>query len=93
MADKQKQVSEQCRAVSHLATALAQIHSDYAKMLADGKPNDGFVEQVGKRTAALMETLGEILNGMDAADETDDWMIPIFREAQRLWPASRGKDN
>jgi hypothetical protein len=34
-----------------------------------------------------METLGDILNGMNAVDEKEDaWLDPIFREAQRLWP-------
>jgi len=84
MSDDQKQVALQCKAVAHLATAIAQIHTDYEKMFGDGKMS-GLADQVGKRTAAWMETLGEMLNSIDAAEEEDEWLEPIFREAQRRW--------
>ena len=47
------------------------------------------VEQAGERTAAFMETLGDMLNGMDAASDEDEWTVPIFAEAQRIWPVSK----
>lgn len=85
---RRKQVADQCRAVAHLAAALAQVSDDYARMFGNVgavRPDD-IVEMVGKRTARQMEVLGNILNGMDANDDEDEWMAPVFLEAQRLWP-------
>ena len=89
--EKHKQVSDQCRVVAHLATAIAQVHTDKAALFAEnGAPS--LVDRVGKHTAYLMETLGNILNGMDAIDEDeDDWTYPIFREAHRLFPIEDSK--
>ena len=84
--DLRKQVALQCKAVAHLATALAQVNLDCAKMFEDGAA-ESLIQPVGKRTAHLMEVLGDILNGLDATDEADAWLAPIFEEAQRLWPA------
>lgn len=83
--EKRKQVSAQCSAVAHLATALAQVCNDYAVMFA-GDAMKGLEDQVGKRTARQMEVLGDILNGMDAVSEDDDWLTPIFEKAHELWP-------
>lgn len=84
---KMKQVADQCRAVRHMAEALAKLHDDYAIMFDSGAA-ENLVDQVGKRTAGLMETLGDILNGMDAVTEEDDWITPIMHEAQRRWPGA-----
>ena len=43
------------------------------------------VHIVGPRIAALMETLGDIINGLDAAMEEDDWTRPIFEKARKFW--------
>ncbi len=87
-AEKQAQVAAQCRAVVHLATALAEVHRQKAIILETGQPYKP-VEFVGQQTASLMETLGDILNGMDAVDEDEDkWLDPIFAEAHRLWPSA-----
>jgi len=85
--DKRKQVADQCRVVAHLAKAIHEVYSDKTSMFAseDTGPND-IVDLVGKWSAAHMEQLGEILNGMDAVDGSDDWVNPIFRKAQKLWP-------
>jgi hypothetical protein len=83
--DKRTQVAMQCAAVRHLAAVLADINGDYARLTAAGL-NDRILDIVGRRTANLMETLGDILNGMDATDEADAWLRPIFEEAHRLWP-------
>lgn len=81
-----KQVAAQCKAVAHMASAVASVHADKAKMLEAGRLN-GIHDFVGWHTAHLMEKLGNILNGMDAHDpDEDDWLEPIFAEAQRLWP-------
>lgn len=88
-ASEMKQIADQCRVVAHLADALAGIHRDYEWMYSEpvsGGATD-IAELVGERTARLMETLGDILNGMDAVTDDDDWTHPIFAEAHRLWPA------
>lgn len=86
MTDKREQVAKQCEVVCHLANALRHIHRDHANMLRS-EAADILIEQIGNRTAYIMETLGNILNGMDAVDPKEDaWVDPIFREAQRLWP-------
>lgn len=87
MNDKRKQVTDQCRVVAHLAKAIWEVYSDKARLFAsDSKGPDDIVDIVGQWSASHMETLGEILNGMDAVEESDDWTGPIFREAQKLWP-------
>lgn len=80
---------EQCRVVAHLATALVEIHKDKAGLFETGRM-DELVEMIGRNTASYMETLGEMLNGMDAVTDDDDWTAPVFREAQRLWPTDAG---
>jgi hypothetical protein len=85
MAKVSKQVADQCRVVAHLATALARVHTDYAALIEAGAMA-GTIDRVGRRSAALMERLGDALNGMDAASPDDEWTHPIFREAQRLFP-------
>lgn len=87
MADKRQQVIDQCKVVAHLATALAKVHHDYITIMAQ-PASESILDQVGERTAGFMEDLGNMLNGMDATDEADDWTAPIFAEAQKLWPAA-----
>lgn len=81
------QITAQCKVVEHLATELAKVHSDYAAFFAaGGKAPEDLANVVGRRTATLMEELGDVLNGMDAVTEDDEWTHPVFKEAQRLWP-------
>lgn len=87
MDDKRKQVAAQCKVVAHLATAIAGVYRDYEKMFEAGIA-ESLIEPVGKRTAALMEKFGDILNGMDAVTEDDDWTAPVFEKAHQLWPQS-----
>jgi hypothetical protein len=82
-----EQVANQCKVVASLAASIAGVYSDYAEMFSTGGAAL-WIEAVDERTAVLMEVLGDILNGMDAATADDDWMIPIFKEAQRLWPGA-----
>lgn len=86
--NKQEQVTQQCKAVAHMATAIAQVHSDYEHILSGRSHDDSFLEIVGRRTASFMEQLGNMLNAMDACEAEDRWMAPIFKEAQRRWPVS-----
>lgn len=86
--EKREQVAKQCEAVAHMATALAKVNADYARLLRAGHM-DALIDIVGQRTAGLMEVLGDILNDMDAVDgDEDDWVGPVLAEAQRLWPSA-----
>ena len=88
-----KQIADQCRVVSHLATALAKVHDDYAEMMGVVPSMENIAYIVGDRSAAFMEKLGDMLNAMDACDEEDKWTVPVFHEAQRLWPQSPERFN
>lgn len=81
------QVIAQCRVVEHLAKALADLHADLARAYAE--PGAAVILDIaGERTAHIMEALGNILNGMDAVEDSDEWTAPIFAEAQKRWPVS-----
>lgn len=84
-AKKRAQVIAQCDAVAHMATVIADLHRDRREILETGRA-DSLIDITGRRTADLMEVLGNFLNGMDAVTEDDAWLSPIFAEAQRLWP-------
>jgi hypothetical protein len=85
--DKREQVALQCAAVAHLAQALAGVRSDYVALVRSGAL-DQLLDQLGAETAQQMEMLGDILNGMDAVADDDEWLTPVFAEAQRLWPVT-----
>lgn len=83
--EKRLQVLNQCRVVKALAETIAGIRNDYMTLLSD--PNCNLpLDVVGNMTAMQMETLGDILNGMDANTEEDEWMTPIFRKAHEMFP-------
>jgi hypothetical protein len=88
MEGKREQVAKQCAAVAHMANALAEVHATKAQTIRIGGYGSAeAIEWVGRSTAGLMETLGDILNGMDAVDEQEDsWIDPVMEEAHRLWP-------
>lgn len=92
MDEKRKQVADQCRVVAHLARALATVNEDYAETYAQGPSGmDELLDGVGNRTARHMNLLGDILNGMDAVTEEDEWTDPIFHEARRMFPQPKSK--
>jgi hypothetical protein len=84
---RRKQISDQCKAIAHMATVLAQVHSDYASIFetSDGGL-EGCEDMVGRRTTFFMEQLGDMLNATDTVTDEDEWINPILEEAQRLWP-------
>ena len=85
--DLRQQVGAQYRAVVHMATALATVHSQIAPMINAGVA-DELLPMRGERSAEIMEVLGNILNGMDANDpDEDSWIDPIFAKAHELFPA------
>ena len=88
ISEKREQVAKQLEAVAHLATVLAEVSSNLVKMYRDParKGPDKLIEIVGDRTARQMEVLGDMLNGMDATTEEDEWLTPIYETAHRLWP-------
>lgn len=86
--EKRKQVADQCKVVAHLATVLAGVHNDMAIIFENGH-GDTIMDLEGERSAAFMEALGDMLNGMDAADADDTWTAPVFKVAHQLWPQSR----
>lgn len=87
--DKRSQVADQCKVVAHLAAVIAKIHSDHEKVFR-GPPSgiDEIVDIIGENTARLMEMLGDILNGMDAVTDEDNWTHPIFLKAQEMFPGA-----
>lgn len=87
IAQKQHQVQEQCRVVAHLATAIAEIYGSHAEFV-----HPELVDQIGGNSAVLMNELGDILNGLDAATEDDEWTAPIFTEAKRLFPSKASSE-
>ncbi len=84
--DKRTQVAAQCRALVYMAKAIAEVYEDRACQYVCASPADKLLDIVGNRSAQNMESLGEILNSMDAILAEDSWLEPIFEEAQRLWP-------
>lgn len=86
--DLNKQVALQCKAVVHMAEAIAEVYRmKQNRHEAGGKAADDLADLVGRWSAETMETLGDILNGMDAVDDSvDGWIEPVIREAQRRWP-------
>ncbi len=86
--EKREQVAKQCDAVAHMANAIAGVHTDFARIFRNGGLQGVDInDQVGGQTAAFMERLGDMLNAMDAVDDDEDeWMTPIFRVAQEMWP-------
>lgn len=81
-----EQVAAQYRAVIHLCKALSSVHEQTVQLVEEFY-DEPFLRMVGERTAYIMEDLGNILNNMDAVDaDEDDWMLPVFEEAHRLFP-------
>lgn len=78
------QVQQQYRAVAHLAGSLMRVHLETLNIM-DHLPR-AVIELEGKRSAHIMETLGNVLNDMEAIDDTEDaWTHPVFATAQKLF--------
>jgi hypothetical protein len=89
-AKTREQVVAQYRVVAHLARQIALVHEQMAETYAhpDVPMTESGVDLSGRWSASRMETLGDMLNNMDAADPEDAWVTPIFRVAQATWPQS-----
>lgn len=89
-AAKARQVAQQCRVVRLLCASVSEAHKGYAEMLGVGC-SAASLESIGRRSARAMEALGDLIKSMQAEDEDDEWMVPVFAEARRLFPpASKG---
>lgn len=87
MVTKREQVGAQCNAIVMQAEALAGVYRDYAALFHGGAGEE-ILDIVGKRTAELMELLGDVLNGMDAVTDEDAVLEPIFERAHIMFPVS-----
>lgn len=79
-----RQVQAQHKVVAHLAKALATVMEQTAEALPIYEQK-GMLDMAGRRSAEIMEMLGDLMNNMGAVDDADEWTHPIFEEAQRLW--------
>lgn len=80
------QVIAQCKAVAHLCDCLAGLHRDLIKYYEIPNANE-ILDMAGDRTAGFLETLSDIINGMDAFDaDEDEWVNPIIEAAHKRWP-------
>lgn len=89
MIEKHKQVADQCDAVAYLARTIATVHEQKAGLFR-GDVAPTITDLVGNDTASLMETLGNILNGMDAASDEDSVLDPVFERAHQMFPQTAG---
>ena len=81
-----KQVALQCRVVRLLCASVSEAHKGYAEMLAVGCSPASF-ESIGRRSARVMEAMRGVLQAMDAPeDEDEEWMLPVFEQARRMFP-------
>ena len=83
-----KQIADQCKAVAHMARAIAEVYDSRADRI-EPMPDKMPLGMIGRHSADLMEYLGDSLTGMDAVSEDDDWINPIMHEAQRLFPSRK----
>lgn len=84
-----EQLVAQYRVVAHLARQIALVHEQMAETYAHPEVplEPGFLDMLGSNTAGRMETLGDMLNGMDAVDDKEDaWVNPVFQVAHATWP-------
>ena len=68
------------RVIAHLAMNILSLSMDKSVLFATGHwPS---IHEFSARHAYdVMNILGDILNGMDAATDEDKWMEPIFERA------------
>lgn len=88
---KRHQAAHQCRVIVYLATAIARIETDMLQMIAHGRM-DGAIDFTGELSHRLMNTLGDVLNNMDAADDADKWMDLVFEKAREMFPLKEYAD-
>lgn len=90
--DDRALVRDQCLVIAHMATALAKVHTDLARIYTGGGPADQILDMAGRRMARLMECLGDEMNNMDIVENRDEWCAPIFEAAQKRWSSAESED-
>lgn len=80
--DRKIQVRQQCHVVTHMCGSIMDVYVAHREHLPDE-----LVELIGQRSAELMELLGDVLNGMDAVCESDEWTFPIMERAKEMFPS------
>ncbi len=81
---KAEQVQRQYQAVARLTRTLAEVHEDITPSIPSMHPD--MVDMIGKHSAWIMETLDDILNGMDAVTDEDADANPVFEMAHKMFP-------
>ena len=82
---KSKQVALQCRVVRLLCGSVSEAHKGYAELLGLGC-SAASLESIGRTSARAMEALNDLIGAMSGVDEDDEWMLPVFEEARKLFP-------
>lgn len=90
LSEKRRILAAQCRAVVHLALNIAKVHADLIDLYQNPKNDEGFVDHAGRGLNGRMNTLGAVLNGMDAVSPEDAWMDPIFEMARKAFSPEPG---
>ena len=88
-AELSEQTAQQYKAVIHMAKSLLIVHEQTLPLIP--AQSRGIMELQFFRSAEIMEMLGDTLNGMDAVDEEDAWMDPVF-EVRNEWMARLGEN-
>lgn len=74
------QVADQCRVVAHFAHLIGHVYADKAR-LAGADEAKTLHDMWLRQSADLIETFGNILNGMDAVTDEDEWTFPIVEKS------------
>ena len=83
------QAVAQCRAIIHMASVLADIYRRHATMLdSNSDINPLLFETIGNSSRRMMNSMADILNGIDAVTEEDmkRWGL-VFARSQEVFPA------
>lgn len=86
--EKRIALVSQCMEVARMAMAIASVNYELAVIhRAPRDEAESFLDMVGKFSHERMETLANILNGMDAVEHgAAERSKPIFDQARRLFP-------
>jgi hypothetical protein len=83
---KTAQVRAQCHVVALLADRIGKVHREYAEHLPT-ETLAGIADEVGPRTAALMEFLGDTASEIDVISLADAFRTdPVFEMAHKMFP-------
>lgn len=88
--EKKKQVSAQYWVCATLASDIARLCYEIARMYDAGHVSDAAIrdvlEQQGKRSHFWMNELGDMQNAVDAVPDGREWMDKYFEKARELFP-------